>query len=85
MDTKDLVASDWAKYYTVKFHGREGRIKAMNRQSAVAQFEWMVRNADCFCRDCVKTMQSSYSVYLDWTDKTCVHHTPQVISGFMQG
>jgi len=88
MDTKDSLEKleqTWAKYYTAKYHGREGRIKAVNQLSATAQFEWMVKNADCFCRDCVATMQKSYSVYMDWTDKTCSHAEPQVISSFMQG
>jgi len=87
MDAKDFekMNGTWEKYFTVKYHGREGRIKAVNRTSAVAQFEWMIKSADCFCRDCVSTMQKSYSVYMDWTDKTCSHSTPQVISGIMQG
>lgn len=87
MDAKDMekLEQTWAKYYTAKYHGREGRIKAVNQLSATAQFEWMVKNADCFCRDCVATMQKSYSVYMDWTDKTCSHSEPQVISSFMQG
>ena len=64
MDAKDMekLEQTWAKYYTAKYHGREGRIKALNQLSATAQFEWMVKNADCFCRDCVATMQKSYSV-----------------------
>ena len=59
MDAKDMekLEQTWAKYYTAKYHGREGRIKALNQLSATAQFEWMVKNADCFCRDCVATMQ----------------------------
>ena len=87
MDERDyaLLDENWAKYYTVKYGGREGRIKALNRQSATAQFEWMIKNADCFCRDCVQTMKQSYSVYMDWTDNTCTTQPPQVISGIMQG
>tara|TARA_R110002012_G_scaffold271038_2_gene456187 strand:+ start:471 stop:785 length:315 start_codon:yes stop_codon:yes gene_type:complete len=90
MDERDYAQMDgkWEKYYTVKYGGREGRIKAINRESAVAQFEWMIKSADCFCRDCVQTMKKGYSVYMDWTDATCTtqpYQAPQVISGIMQG
>jgi hypothetical protein len=87
MDSTDMakMTDTWAKYWTVKTSVKEGRIKAVNQASASAQFKWLVENADCFCRTCVDTMNKKYSLYMDWSDKTCSRESPQVISGFMQG
>tara|TARA_R110000824_G_scaffold59762_2_gene160182 strand:- start:4715 stop:4939 length:225 start_codon:yes stop_codon:yes gene_type:complete len=71
-------------YYTVKHAGKEGRIKALNRPSAEKQFEWLVKNNECFCRECTKGFLSSYNVYMDVYND---YHQGNVhiINGFMQG
>lgn len=95
MDARDMekITDTWAKYWTVKSkknelgtYIREGRIKAVNQASADEQFDWLIKNAGCFCRDCVDGMNKKYSLYMDWSDNTCTHtRNPQIISGFMQG
>ena len=33
-------------FYTVKYGGKEGRIKAVNRRTAENQFQWLLQNKD---------------------------------------
>jgi len=91
-ELQQQVKEEWQMYYSVKHGGKEGRIKAVNRESAETQFQWLLENKDCFCRTCTHQYVKDYSVYMDsYNNKcvhdfiSCVHKEPQVISGIMQG
>jgi uncharacterized protein YgiM (DUF1202 family) len=80
-DNKELqeqVEADWKMFYSVKYGGKEGRIKSVNRTTAESQFQWIVQNKDCFCRTCTHQYLKDFSVYMDTYDHHCVHKEEEV-------
>ena len=72
-------------FYTVKYGGKEGRIKAVNRSSAEEQFTWLVKNNECFCRECTKGFLRNYNVYMDTYNDNHINNEVHIINGFMKG
>ena len=85
IELQQQVKEEWMFYYSVKYGGKEGRIKAKNRESGEAQFQWIMENKDCFCMACTHQYLNDYSVYMNSYNTQCVHKEPQIISGIMQG
>ena len=84
-ELQQQVKEGWKMFYSVKYGGKEGRIKAVNRGTAETQFQWLLENKDCFCRTCTHQYLKDYSVYMDSYNTQCIKEEPQVISGIMQG
>ena len=85
LELQKQVKEEWKMFYSVKYGGKEGRIKATNRLTAEEQFQWIIKSKDCFCRTCTQQYLQDYSVYMDSYNTQCTRKEPQVISGFMQG
>jgi len=84
-ELQQQVKEEWKMFYNVKYGGKEGRIKAVNRASAETQFQWLLENKDCFCETCNHQYLKDYLVYMNSYNTQCVKKEPQVISGIMQG
>ena len=77
-ELQEQVKEDWKMFYSVKSGGKEGRIKSINRNTAEAQFQWIVENKDCFCRACTHQYLKDFSVYMDTYNSDCIHKEVEV-------
>ena len=51
-------------YYRTKYFGVEASVDAVNRSSADAQLEWLLKGNPCYCADCRESYYKDYSVRL---------------------
>ena len=51
-------------YYRTKYFGVEASVDAVNRSSADAQLEWLLKGNPCYCADCRESYDKDYSVRL---------------------
>lgn len=51
-------------YYRTKYFGVEASVDAVNRSSADAQLEWLLKRNPCYCADCRESYDKDCSVRL---------------------
>ena len=66
---RKVIYKDWLK----------GKVNAVNQLSAESQFEWLIKNKTCFCKEHCNEYDKDYSVIMNPFHDKCI--LPLQVSG----